>query len=140
MIFSNNFITSNKSTTLQGVSVYQNFYLQGYNINSEKINSTSTHCKVYWYSEYFICEYTILIVKHFHKCSTFWKVNNQSIQQASDLLSISYQYTAQHSSSLWSSVNFRALSRPSFQKPLIFYQFHINIQPTIHQASDLISI
>ena len=63
-----------------------------------------------------------------------------SIQQDSDLISISEQHTSQNSSSLWYSINFRALSRPYFNKPLILYQFQNNIQPIIHQASDLLSI
>ena len=46
----------------------------------------------------------------------------------------------QHSTSLWSSINFRAIYSPAFIKPLIFYQFQIIIQPSIHQASDILSI
>ena len=78
-------------------------------------------------------------MQHFHKCYNFWKVNNQIIQQAFDLLSISDKYTAQHSSSLWSSINFRALSSTEFIKPLTLYQFHSPIKTIIQQASDLIS-
>ena len=62
------------------------------------------------------------------------------IKQASDLLSMSEQYTAHDSSSLLSSIKFRELSIPEFNNPLIFYQFKRNIQPIIHQASDLLSI
>ena len=78
-------------------------------------------------------------MQHFNKCYTLWKVNNQIIQQAFDLLSISEKYTAQHSSSLWSSINFRALSRTVLIKPMTLYQFQSTIQPRIQQASDLIS-
>ena len=62
------------------------------------------------------------------------------IQQASNILSILKQYTDQHSSSFWSSINLRALSRPSFNKTMIFYQFNIKKNPSIKQASDLLSI
>ena len=60
-------------------------------------------------------------------------------QQASDIISISEQYIDQHLWSLWSSINFRALSSPEFNKPLVFYQFQRNTQPRIHQTSDFIS-
>ena len=95
------------------------------------------------YSRYFICKVTISPVQHFHKCSTFLQVyylqiikplilaslqvNNQSIRQVSDLLSISEQYMAQDSSSLWYSINFRSLYIPESNKPLIFYQFQSNM-------------
>ena len=61
-------------------------------------------------------------------------------QQASDILSFSERYTAQHSSSFWYSINFRALCSPAFNKPLIFYQCQSKIQPSIHQASGILLI
>ena len=78
-------------------------------------------------------------VNTLNKCS-FWQVNNQIIQQAYVLLSISEKYMAKHSSILLSSINFRALSRPEFNKPLIFYQFQSIIQPSIHQSFGILSI
>ena len=51
------------------------------------------------------------------------------IQQASDILSISQQHKTQHSTILWYSINFTALSNPPFNKPLILYQFKSKIQP-----------
>ena len=50
---------------MQGVSVYRILYLQRDKINSTKINSTSTHRKVYWYSKSFIYKDTILQRKNF---------------------------------------------------------------------------
>ena len=62
----------------------------------------------------------------------FQSIIHPSIQQASDILSVSDQYTYQRSSRLYYSINFRALSRTSFNKPMTFYQFHRNMQPSIH--------
>ena len=102
------------------------------------------HRKVSRYSGSFIFKKTISSVKNSHQVSYFFtsKVspNHNSIQQASYLLSISEQYTAQYSTSLIYFINFRAIYSPVFNKPLIFYQFHSNIQPRIKQASDLLSI
>ena len=93
------------------------------------------------YNVYFICKDTRLSVQHFHKCYTLLQVDYLQItQQASDLLSISEKYTSQHSSSLWDSINFKVLSSPAFNKPLIFYLFQRNLQPIIHQASGIISL
>ena len=109
----------------------------------------------------FICKDTISLVQHFHKCSTFLQVDylqiatafnkpmilyqfqsiiQPIIHQASDLLLISEHYPDQHSTSLWSSINFRAIYSPEFIKPLIFYAFQSITQNGIHQASDIISI
>ena len=54
------------------------------------------------------------------------------IQQAYDLISTSDQYKAYNSSSLLSSINFRALSRSSFKKHLIFYTFQSNIPKNVY--------
>ena len=62
------------------------------------------------------------------------------IQQSSDILSMSEHYPVQHSTSLWSSINFIAIYSPVFIKPLIFYQFQIIIQPSIQQAYYILSI
>ena len=61
-------------------------------------------------------------------------------QQASDLLSISEQYIAQHSKSLWSSINSRAIYSPSFNKHIILYQFQSNMQLIVQKVFDIISI
>ena len=85
---------------------------------------------------------TSIQYQHFNtlnKCPLL-QVNNQQIRQASDILSISEQYTAHNSTILWYPINFRAIYIPSLNKPLILYQFQSNIQPSIQQASDIISI
>ena len=118
------------------------------------------HLKVSRYSGYFICKDTRSSVQHFHKCYTFLQVDylqitpafnkplifyrfqinlNPSIQQASYRMSISEQYTAQYSTILWLSINFRAIYSPSFNKPLIFYQFQSKIQTSIQQSCDILS-
>ena len=91
------------------------------------------HCKVSQYSEYFICKETKLTVPK----------------------SILYQHTAKYPDianilserrKYWQCNTFTSvlLSDKSiiktFNKPLIFYQFQSNIQPIIHQYSDLLSI
>ena len=70
----------------------------------------------------------------------FQSIIQPSIHQASDLLSIAEHYPAQHSTSLWFCINFRAIYSPSFVKPLFFYQFQSIIHTRIQQASDILSI
>ena len=84
--------------------IYKPQSLWYFPITSEHI-TIKQNCKVYWYRKYFIFKYTILTVQHFNKWYTFWQVNNQIIQQASDILSISDQYIVQNSPSLWSSID-----------------------------------
>ena len=53
---------------------------------------------------------------------------------------LSYKYIIYKLSSLWYSINIRAIYIPTFIKPVIFYQFQIIIQPRIHQVSNILSI
>ena len=49
------------------------------------------------------------------------------INQDYNILSISEHYPAQNPTSLWSYINFRSLSTPAFNNPLISYQIKIHI-------------
>ena len=100
------------------------------NIHSSKtLRPTIPHWK-YWYCPYYP-SYLILC----HKSDP-----ENRIQQAYDIISISEKYIAHHSSILWYSIKLRALSKPYFDMPLIFYQFQSNIKPSIHLAYDILLI
>ena len=92
------------------------FYLQGENIISSTLSQV------------------------FYFLTSRLSTNHKSIKQASDILSISEQYKSHNSSTLWYSINFRALSSPAFIKHMMFYQFQIIIKPRIQQAYDILSI
>ena len=53
--------------------------------------------------------------------------------------SIVYKSKSPHPTSLWYSINFRAIYRPSLIKPLIYYQFKRIIQHRIQRDSYLLS-
>ena len=107
----------------------QIFYLGLYNINSVTLSTSVTSDKS--------------IIKAFNKLLAFYQFQINlwhNIHQVSDLLSISKHCQAQYSTILWYYINFRAIYSLEFIKPLIFYQFHSIIRPSINQASDLLSI
>ena len=129
-------------TPLPNRTHWNNWYCPSYPsyiILSKNIWPKQHHSTSLWSSFNFRAIYSPAFIKPL----IFYKFNSiiqPIIKQASDIISISEKYTAQHESSLLSSINFRTLSRPAFNKPLIFYQFQSKIHPSIHQASDLLSI
>ena len=97
------------------------------------------HSSSLWYSTNFIELYR----PAFNKPLLFYKFQSNIqpiIHKDSNILSISEHYPSQHSTSLWYYISFRAIYRPSFIKPLIFYQFQSIIQPKIQQASNLLYV
>ena len=62
----------------------------------------------------------------------FQSIIQNIIQQASYLQSILDQNTSQYSSSLWFSINLRALSSLEFNKTFIFYQIQSNILKDVY--------
>ena len=99
-------------------------------ISSEHPTSQQ-HYKVSQYSEYFIWKETRLTVP-------------KSIihQQTASCLVIVNILSTRRQDKKWNTFTSVLISDKSiiksFNKPLIFYQFQINIQPKIHQASDIL--
>ena len=108
------------------------------------------HRKLSRYSGSFVCKETRSSVEHFHKCSTLLQVDYLQITKQDQPIYIPHKHSGPTDPIETIGIlpptppifSYLKKSEPTtaFNKPLILYQFQINIQPSIHQASGLVSI